>query len=54
MPRPFARPLSTRLGERAAGMGTHLAQDRAPVAFDRLLARLVAVAADRWLLLDRG
>lgn len=31
-------------------MGAHLARDRKRVAFDRLLSRLVAVAADRWLL----
>lgn len=31
-------------------MGAHLARDRKWVAFDRLLSRLVAVAADRWLL----
>jgi len=36
--------------EREAGDGARLARDRKRVAFDRLLARLVAVAADAWVL----
>lgn len=46
----FRQALEQRLKERAAGAGAHLARDRKRVAFDRLLARLVVVAADRWLL----
>lgn len=46
----FRQALERRLKERVAGVGAHLARDRKRVAFDRLLARLVAIAADRWLL----
>ncbi|MGQ0717919.1 MAG: nucleotidyl transferase AbiEii/AbiGii toxin family protein [Pseudonocardiales bacterium] len=46
----FRQALERRLKERTAGVGAHLARDRKRVAFDRLLARLLAVAADRWLL----
>lgn len=46
----FRQALERRLKERAAGVGAQVARDRKRVAFDRLLARLVAVAADRWLL----
>lgn len=46
----FRQALERRLRERAAGVGAHRARDRKRLAFDRLLARLVAVAADRWLL----
>lgn len=46
----FRQALERRLKERSAGVGAHLARDRKRVAFDRLLARLMAVAADRWLL----
>lgn len=46
----FRQALERRLKERAAGEGARLARDRKRVAFDRLLARLVAVAADAWVL----
>lgn len=46
----FRQALERRLQERAAGDGARLARDRKRVAFDRLLARLTAVAPDRWLL----
>lgn len=39
-----------RLRRRAAGAGARVARDRKLVAFDRFLARLTAVAPDRWLL----
>jgi hypothetical protein len=42
--------LEQRLKDRAAGDGARLARDRKRVAFDRLLARLLRVAAGRWLL----
>lgn len=46
----FRHALERRLKEHASGDGARLARDRKRVAFDRLLARLTAVAADRWLL----
>ncbi len=46
----FRQALEQRLRDRAAGDGARLARDRKRVAFDRLLARLVATAPDRWLL----
>ena len=46
----FRQALERRLKERAAGVGAQVARDRKRVAFDRLLARLVAIAANRWLL----
>lgn len=46
----FRQALERRLNERAAGEGARLARDRKRVVFDRLLARLVAVAADAWVL----
>ncbi len=46
----FRQALERRLRERAAGDGARLARDRKRVAFDRLLARLTVVAANRWLL----
>lgn len=46
----FRQALERRLKERAAGEGARLARDRKRVAFDRLLARLTVVAANRWLL----
>lgn len=46
----FRQALERRLRERAVGDGARLARDRKRVAFDRLLARLTVVAANRWLL----
>lgn len=46
----FRQALEQRLRTRAAGDGASLARDRKRVAFDRLLARLVEAAPDRWLL----
>lgn len=46
----FRQALEQRLKEQARGDGARLARDRKHVAFDRFLARLTAVAADRWLL----
>lgn len=46
----FRQALQRRLKERAAGDGARLAWDRERVAFDRLLARLTVVAANRWML----
>lgn len=46
----FRQALEWRLKDRVAGDGARLARDRKRVAFDRLLARLVAVAADAWVL----
>lgn len=46
----FRRALEERLKTRAHGDGAQLARDRKRVAFDRLLARLLAVAPGRWLL----
>lgn len=46
----FRQALERRLSDRAAGAGARLARDRKRVASDRLLARLVTVAADAWVL----
>jgi hypothetical protein len=46
----FRQALEDRLKARAQGDGAHLARDRKRVAFDRLLARLLAVAPEQWLL----
>ena len=46
----FRQALEQRLKARASGDGARLSQDRKRVVFDRLLARIVAAAPDRWLL----
>jgi hypothetical protein len=46
----FRQALEQRLRSGAAGDGARLARDRNRVAFDRLLARLVQAAPERWLL----
>lgn len=46
----FRQALEQRLKDRANGNGAPLVRDRKRVAFDRLLARLLAVAHRRWLL----
>jgi Nucleotidyl transferase AbiEii toxin, Type IV TA system len=46
----FRQALEQRLKDRVGGDGAHLARERKRVAFDRLLARLVAVADKRWML----
>jgi hypothetical protein len=46
----FRQALEERLKTRAQGDGAQLARDRKRVAFDRLLARLHAVAEGQWLL----
>ncbi len=46
----FRQALEQRLKDRAGGDGARLARDRERVAFDRLLARLLAVAPGQWLL----
>lgn len=46
----FRQALEQRLKDRAGGDGARLARDRKRVAFDRLLARLLAVADKQWLL----
>lgn len=46
----FRHALEQRLNARAAGNGVRIARNRKRVAFDRLLARLNVIAADRWLL----
>lgn len=46
----FRQALEQRLATRAQGDGARLARDRKRVAFDRLLARLLAVAPGLWLL----
>jgi hypothetical protein len=46
----FRMALEQRLKDTAGGDGARLARDRKRVAFDRLLARLVATAPERWLL----
>ena len=46
----FRQALETRLGAVSRGGRPSLVRLRKQVAFDRLLARLVAVAADRWIL----
>lgn len=45
----FRMALEQRLKDGAAG-GAALTRDRMRVAFDRLLVRLQAIAADRWVL----
>ncbi|MEO5965960.1 MAG: nucleotidyl transferase AbiEii/AbiGii toxin family protein [Candidatus Limnocylindrales bacterium] len=47
---PFREALETRLGAASRSGGPSLARLRKEVVFDRLLARLVAVAPDRWIL----
>jgi len=47
---PFRQALETRLGAASRSGGPSLARLRKGVVFDRLLARLVAVAPDRWIL----
>lgn len=46
----FRQALEQRLKDRVGGDGARLARERKRVAFDRLLARLVAVADKRWML----
>ncbi len=46
----FRQALEQRLKDRANGDGARLVRDRKRVAFDRLLARLLAVANSQWLL----
>lgn len=46
----FRRALEDRLKAGAGGDGARIARERKRIAFDRLLARLVAVAPDQWLL----
>lgn len=46
----FRQALEQRLKDRAEGDGARLVRDRKRVAFDRLLARLLAVAPRQWLL----
>jgi hypothetical protein len=46
----FRQALEQRLKDRADGNGARLVRDRKRIAFDRLLARLLAVAPQRWLL----
>jgi hypothetical protein len=46
----FRQALEQRLKDRANGDGARLVRDRKRVAFDRLLARLLAVANGQWLL----
>jgi hypothetical protein len=47
---PFRQALETRLGAASRAGRPSLARLRKEVAFDRLLARLMAVAPDRWIL----
>jgi hypothetical protein len=49
-PTAFRQALEQRLKDRADGDGARLVRDRKRVAFDRLLARLLAVASNQWLL----
>lgn len=49
-PTAFRQALEQHLKDRADGGGARLARDRKRVAFDRLLARLRAVADGHWLL----
>ena len=46
----FRQALQQRLKDRADGDGALLARNRKRVAFDRLLARLLAVAQEQWVL----
>jgi hypothetical protein len=47
---PFRQALETRLGAASRSGGPSLARLRKAVVFDRLLARLVEVAPERWIL----
>ncbi len=47
---PFRQALETRLGAVSRAGGQSLVRLRKEVVFDRLLARLVTVAPDRWIL----
>ena len=47
---PFRQALEARLGSARRAGGSSLARRRKEVVFDRLLARLVAVAPERWIL----
>ena len=47
---PFRQALEARLGSASHAGGPSLARLRKEVVFDRLLARLVAVAPERWIL----
>ena len=47
---PFRQALEARLAAASRNAGPSLARLRKEVVFDRLLARLVAVAPDRWVL----
>ena len=47
---PFRQALEARLGAVSRAGGPSLVRLRKEVVFDRLLARLVAVAPDRWIL----
>lgn len=49
-PRSFRQALEQRLKVAAHGAGARHARDRKRVVFDRLLARLLVVAPDQWLL----
>lgn len=46
----FRQALEQRLKAQAGGDGARLARDRKRIVFDRLLARLLATAPERWLL----
>ena len=46
----FRRALETRIAERAADSGASIQRLRKAVAFERLLARLLIVAPNRWML----
>jgi hypothetical protein len=46
----FRRALETRIAERAADSGVSIQRLRKAVAFERLLARLLIVAPNRWML----
>jgi hypothetical protein len=46
----FRQALQQRLKHRAGGDGALLVRERKRIAFDRLLARLLAVAGGKWLL----
>jgi hypothetical protein len=47
---PFRQALEARLGSASRAGGSSLARLRKEVVFERLLARLVAVAPERWIL----
>lgn len=46
----FRQALQQRLKDRADGDGALLVRNRKRIAFDRLLARLLAVAQEQWVL----